>query len=156
MPLTQAQADELFYAICEKFEKFNATKEDMLSYMAHLLIGTLAKNDVSQKDVNAYLDELKDVFRIIKKDMKKQSDPFLDHLQQFFDESDEKTKQALKILLDNPNEDGMLFSKEFRKKMSKFGDMGCADLLKSKEFWEELADHAGISKEELEKIGKGK
>lgn len=152
MPLTQDQADELFHAICEKFEKFNSTPEDMLNYIAHLLIGTLAKNGTSQKNANAYLDELKDVFRIMKKNIEKKSDPFLDHLQQFFDQNEEKTQQALKILLDNPNEDGMLFSKEFREKMSKFGDMDCADALKSRDFWKELASYGGISDEEFEKI----
>lgn len=156
MVLNQEQSDEVFEAMCEKFEKFNATAEDMLSYLANILVGTLAKNGVTKKNAFKYFEELKRLFIDIQRDLKKRHkpDPFLDHLQSVFDENDEALKKAFQCMKDNPNEDGKLFSKELRERMSKFGDMDVTDSLKNKDFWKEMCAHAGMSEEEFERIGK--
>ena len=45
-----------------------------------------------------------------------------------------------------------LFSEELRKRMSKFGDMDINECLSNPDFYKELLDHAGISKEEQKKL----
>jgi len=153
--LTNDQSQNIFEVLCKKFEEYEASAEDMLSYLASTLAGTLAKNGVTEKNANKYFDELKLIFRDYKKAMQKpKKDPFIDHLGKVFDENYEGLKQAIEILEENPNEDGMLFSKGFRDKMEKFGDLPIEDALRNRDFWKNLCEHAGMSEEKFNEIAK--
>lgn len=154
MPLTEEQSKEVFLALCEKFEKFGATPEDMIGYIAHLLVGTLAKNEVPKKNAFKYLDEMKNIFIHYQKKIERERnvDPILKQLDNIYNDNEEALVTAIKQMKDNPNEDGMLFSKDLRDRISKFGDMDVTDALKNPDFWKELCAHAGMSEEEIERI----
>lgn len=89
--------------------------------------------------------------------MKKEDEEFLDALDDVFNANQDQLIKAFEILDDNPQPDGMLFSKEFRDHMAllDMGDRDMVDVLKDRNFWKHLAKYTGISDEEFEHIGKG-
>lgn len=84
--------------------------------------------------------------------MKKQDKEFLDGLEAVFKENQADLTEAMETLEKRPNDDGMLFSKDFRDHMAPFGDKNPLEMLKDKNFWRHLAKYAGISDEEFENI----
>lgn len=47
-----------------------------------------------------------------------------------------------------------LFSEELREAMKEFANMDVRDALQSREWWGAIADHAGMPREDLERIFK--